>query len=99
METVDRFVEGLCAIKENEFTSKESIARMESRANKGSALLWKTYPLTGVCSLRRGDALLGNLSHTCQSYAAVRAEPHSLSNTPSTARRNSQGTTCCRVAL
>lgn len=32
-------------IKEH-FISKESIARMESRANKGSALLWKTYPLT-----------------------------------------------------
>lgn len=31
---------------QGEFEFKESIARMESRANKGSALLWKTYPLT-----------------------------------------------------
>ena len=42
-------------IKEHEFESKESIARMESRANKGSALLWKTYPLTQDFALSDED--------------------------------------------
>jgi hypothetical protein len=52
------------------FESATSFARMQCRANKGSALLWKTYPLT------REFALTDEEMRFSVAYATGQALPH-----------------------
>ena len=80
--------------------SKESVARMQTRANGDSALLWKTYPLTQEFALltkrcaSRWRTQLDKPSRTCLTSAVVQADQNLTLSTPSIARKNSRDTTC-----